>query len=98
MTGITIFVHFHNRFGSNVYDWNLYVNQPHLRINAMKGHAPNQIRFGNHYIGSELGLQAAKNKAIKALAAFFFKILMGNVHGSPEQPGWDPIVGWKGHK
>ena len=98
MAGKTLFIHFHHRFGVDTYDWNLYVNQPHRRPNAMKGVCPNQIRFGNHYIGSELGLQAAKNQSIKALAAFFFKILIGDVHGGPESPGWDPITGWSGLK
>jgi len=87
-----MFIHYDNSFGSDRYSWNFYFSQPHLRPGGMTGKA---VRFGNHYIGTELGLQAAKNKAMMAIAAFFFKILIGDVLGDPEQPGWDPVMGWK---
>jgi hypothetical protein len=86
MVGITIFIHYNNHFNLDAYDWNIYVNQPHLRPGGRK--ASTQMRFGNHYIGSELGLQAAKNQSMKGMVALFFKILIGDVQGEPELPGW----------
>jgi hypothetical protein len=82
LIGITSYIHFNNKLGTDFYHWNLYVNRPHLRPNAIK--AP---RFGNHYIGSSTSLMQAKLMTTKTVLAFFVKILLDDVSGGPEHPG-----------
>ncbi len=81
--GIKLYIHYADYMGSGSihYDYNLYVNRPHI--------LKRDIRFGNHYIGKALTLTAAKLQANKTFLAFFVRILLDSrLKDSPESIGW----------